>query len=68
MGPAERVPSNFEDHGDRMYLVPSNFCNWLPFFAVHCGKLSLLSQTSQLNLKGKARRVGKGMCETWVEQ
>ena len=45
MAPAGRVPSNFGDHGDQVYLVPSNFCSWLSFFAVHCGKLSVLPQT-----------------------
>jgi len=44
----------------------SNFCNWQPFFAdVYCGKLTLLSQSSQLNLTGKERRVGKGVAGTW---
>jgi len=38
MGPVGRVPSNFGDNGDEVYLVPSNFCNWLLFFAGHCGK------------------------------
>ena len=39
MGPVGRVPSNFGDHGDRVYsgmsmqyMVPSNFCDWLWFF------------------------------------
>ena len=31
MGPVGRVRSNFGDRGDQVYLVPSNFCNWLPF-------------------------------------
>ena len=31
-GPAGRVPSNFGDHGDRVYLVCSKLCNWLSFF------------------------------------
>ena len=26
------VPSNFEEIGDQVYLVPSNFCDWLLFF------------------------------------
>jgi len=32
MGPVGRVPSNFGDHGDQVYLVPSNFCIWLSFW------------------------------------
>ena len=32
MWPVGRVPSNFGDHKDQVYLVPSNFCNWLSFF------------------------------------
>jgi len=28
------VPSNFGDHWDQEYLVPSNFCNWLSFFSL----------------------------------
>ena len=33
-------PSNIGDHGDQVYLVTSNFCNWLSFYAEHCGKLT----------------------------
>ena len=40
MGPVRRVPANFGDHGDQVYLVPSNFCNWLSFFAGHYGQLT----------------------------
>ena len=29
MGPVQRVQSNFGDRGDRLYKVPSNFCDWL---------------------------------------
>ena len=47
--PVGRVLSNFRDHGDRVHLVPSNFCDWLPFIAVHCEKLTVLPQTCQLN-------------------
>ena len=36
--------------------VPSNFCNWLSFFAGHCGKLTVLPQTSLLNLKGEGKK------------
>ena len=31
--PVGRVASNTGDHGDQVHLVPSNFCNWLPFFS-----------------------------------
>ena len=31
MGPVGRVSSNIGDHGDQVYLVPSNYCNWLSF-------------------------------------
>jgi len=34
MGPVGRAPSNFGDHGDQVYLVPSNFCDWLSFWQV----------------------------------
>ena len=61
MRPVGRVPSNIEDHGDRVYLVPSNFRNWLPFLAGHCGKPTVLPHacTSLLNLRGR-RKEEKG--------
>jgi len=34
-----RVPSNFGDHGNRAYLVPSNFCDWLLFTLCAAGGL-----------------------------
>ena len=34
------------------------------FFAGHCGKLTVLSQTSLLKLRGKERKVWEGMGET----
>ena len=37
-----------------MYLVPSDFCNWLPFFARHCGK-----QTSFVKLRGEGKKSEK---------
>ena len=53
MGPVGRVTSDFADHEDQVYLVPSNFCDWLSFFFTgHIGKLP---QTSLLNL-GKNER------------
>ena len=43
-----------------MYLVPSNFCNWLPFFAGHCGNLTVLPRTSLLNLSGEGKKSSEG--------
>jgi len=60
MRPVRRVPSNFGDHEDQMYLVPSNFCNWLPFFAGHCGNLTVLPRTSLLNLSGEGKKSSEG--------
>jgi len=57
--PMGRVPSNFGDHGDQLYLVPSNFCNWLLFFAGHCGKCTVLSQTL-LNSAGEGTKSRAG--------
>jgi len=37
-------PLQLWDHGDQVYLVPSNFCNWLSFFAGQWGKLDLLAE------------------------
>ena len=42
MEPIGRVPSNFGDYEDQLYLVPSHFCNlFLLVFARHCLKLNL---------------------------
>jgi len=30
--PVGRVPSNFERPGDQIYMVPSNFCDWISLF------------------------------------
>jgi len=57
--PMGRVPSNFGDYGDQLYLVPSNFCNWLLFFAGHCGKCTVLSQTL-LNSAGEGTKSRAG--------
>ena len=57
--PMGRVPSNFGDHGDQLYLVPSNFCNWLLFFAGHCGKCTVRSQTL-LNSAGEGTKSRAG--------
>ena len=43
MGP---VPSNFEEIGDQVYLVPSNFWDWLLVFTKYSGELLVLPQTS----------------------
>ena len=34
MGPVGRVPSNFLELGDQVYLVTSNFCDRLSFLLV----------------------------------
>jgi len=31
MGPVGRITSNFENHGDQVYLVPCDFCNCVLF-------------------------------------
>jgi len=49
-----RVPSNFGDHGDQVYLVPDNFCNWLSFH----GSQELLAE-----LKGRRKERGR----EWVK-
>jgi len=51
------VPSKLGDHGYQVYLVLSNFCNWLSFFAGHCEKLTVLPQTSLLNVRGEERKM-----------
>ena len=56
--PVGHVPSNTGDHGDQVHLVPSNFCNWLPFF------LRAMWEADPLNLgpraEGKRNRKRKG--------
>jgi len=51
-------------HGDQVYLVPSNFCNWLSFYRAlweHTGH----PQTSKMDLMGGQRkREGQEMGET----
>ena len=60
MGPVGRVPSNFGDHEDQLYLIPSSFCNWLPFCR---GKVlweaDLLSKVKSRG-EGKKSREGNG--------
>jgi len=41
-------------------LVPSNFCKWLSLFAIHCGKLAVLPQTSLLNSRVEGKKSMKG--------
>ena len=59
-GPARRVPSNLGDHGDPMYLVPSNFCNWLLFF--RCALWDAYSASGDLlaEFKGEGNKSRKG--------
>jgi len=65
-----RISSNFGDYGDwgpSVVWSHSTFatgCNF--FFVGQCGKLTVLPQTSLLNLGKNERRVGKGMGETWA--
>ena len=61
MGPVGRVPSNSGDHGDQVYLVVSNFYNWLPFSlgTVLWEAYSILLQTSLLNFRGEGKKSGK---------
>jgi len=58
MGPVGPVPSN---SGDQVYLVVSNFYNWLPFSlgTVLWEAYSILPQTSLLNFRGEGKKSGK---------
>jgi len=58
-GPVERVPSNCGDHGDQVYLVPSNFCDWLPFCRRGLREAYTASHTSLLDLR-EGKRSGEG--------
>ena len=68
-GPVGRVPSNFGDHGDRVYLVCSKLCNWLSFFfAEDSAKLRctvlFLSPDHLAEFNGETeRRAEKRMCK-----
>ena len=53
-----RVASNFGDHGDQVYLVTSNFCSWLSFFAGHCGKHGWLGSRVVSVLDSGVKRPG----------
>ena len=37
--PWDACHSHCGDHGDQVYLVPSNFCNWFPFSLGNVGNL-----------------------------
>ena len=43
-----RVPSNFGDHGDQVYLAPSNFCDCPSFLLSTVGSLNA---PQDLNIK-----------------
>ena len=62
MEPAGRVPSDFGDHGDRVYLVPSNSYDCLTtmvvMFAGQHGELRALTKPSW------RKEEGEGMVET----
>ena len=73
MEPAGRVPSNFGDYRDQVYLVRSaTFATGCHFPLGTLGNLQHIASPDILaKYKGrseKARRVGKGTGETWVEQ
>ena len=53
-----RVHSNYGDHGDQVYFVPSNFCNWLSFFAVFGSRVvSMLDSAAEgPGIKSQPRR------------
>ena len=59
MAPVGRVSSSFGDHMDQVYNVPCNLCKWLSFFAGHCGKLPMLTQTL-LNVTGEGKTSKEG--------
>jgi len=48
MGPVGRLASNFRHRLGQVYLVPSNFCKFLLFFAGHCGKLAVFPRSPGL--------------------
>jgi len=60
MGPVGRAPSNFGDHEDQVYLVASNFCNWLSFFRWALWQAYSAFQTSLLNLRGEGKKSREG--------
>ena len=49
-----RVPPNFGHHGDQVYLVLSDYCNWWSFF---CWALRETYTASQIaNLRGEEKK------------
>jgi len=64
--PLGPVPPNSGNHGDQVYLVPSNFRNWLS--CGHCA-YTVLPQTSLPDFEGRRKgEWGKKMGKTWVER
>ena len=55
--PVGCVRSNFGDNGDQLYLVPSNFSNWLSFLRWAMWKAD---QTSWLDLRGEGKKSMEG--------
>jgi len=55
MGPAGRVPSNFGDHGDQVYFVPSDFCNWLSLFRWAVREVCVNSPDVLAKFKGRRK-------------
>ena len=64
--PWDASPPTLEIMVTKCIWSPLTFAHGCHFVAVHCGKLTVLPQTSQLNLKWEERRVGMG--ETWMER
>ena len=65
MGSVGRVPSNLGDHGDQVYSVPSNFCNWNSFLLLEADSASA-DLLAEFKGRGKEEESGKEMGETWV--
>ena len=66
MGPVGRVPSNFGDHGDQVYLVPqllqlAVILHW----ALWKASPDLLAKFK--GRKPKRKKSSEGMRKTWVE-
>ena len=60
-----RVPSNFGDNGDQVYLVPSNFYNRLSFFRWALWENYSASQDLLAKLQERRKEIcGKGTFET----
>ena len=65
MGSVGRVPSNLGHHGDHVYSVPSNFCNWNSFLLLEADSAST-DLLVEFKGRGKEEESGKEMGETWV--